>query len=195
MDHMRWQKHFGLFVFVAWLVMSVPLHATPIVWQLTGATFSDGATASGTFSYDATLDLYSAWNIVVTPGIFTAYDYTPGVDGGFVGIHPPGQVDFVAFPPATSGRFVRLAFSSALTGAGGTDLLRTDLSGYECDNCSIQRYITGGAVTSVPEPSNLTLVPAALAIAGLFKRGTVRAARLAEPNITKRDQNRHFKAT
>ena len=168
---MRWQKQgFGFFVFVAWLAASVPLQATPIVWQLAGVTFTDGATASGAFTYDAALDLYSAWNIRVTPGIFTAYNYRPGVDAGFLGIHPTGQVDFVAFPPATSGRFVRLTFSSPLTGAGGTDLLRTDNSGWECDNCGVHRFITAGAVTSIPEPSNLMLVPAAIAITGLLRK-------------------------
>lgn len=168
---MRWQKQgFGFFVFVAWLAASVPLHATPIVWQLAGVTFTDGATASGAFTYDAALDIYSAWNIVVTPGIFTAYNYQPGVDSGFLGLHSAGQVDFVATPPATSGRFVRLAFSSPLTGAGGTDLLRTDSSGWECNNCDVKRFITAGAVTSAPEPSNLMLVPAAIVIAGLLRR-------------------------
>jgi hypothetical protein len=168
---MRWQRQcFGFFVFVAWLVASVPLNATPVLWQLVGVTFTDGATASGAFTYDAALDIYSSWNIIVTPGTLTAYDYQPGVDSGFLGIHPAGQVDFVAFPPATPGRFIRLTFSSPLTGAGGTDPLRTDNSGFECNNCTIFRYITGGAVTSVPEPSNLTLVSAALAIAGLLRR-------------------------
>ena len=83
----------------------------------------------------------------------------------------------MAFPPATPGRYVRLTFSSPLTGAGGTDLLRTDNSGYECDNCSIRRYITGGVVASVPEPSNLTMIPIALAIAALLRRVRLRGKR------------------
>jgi hypothetical protein len=95
---MRWFKHVSP-ILIAVLAASVPLHAGPIVWQLIGVSFSDGAHASGTFSYDAVSDNYSAWNIAVTSGILSAYTYRPGVDSGFVGIHPAGQVDFVAFPP------------------------------------------------------------------------------------------------
>src|SRR5262249_10560937 len=164
------KRRLSLLILVTGLVGDVPSHAGPIVWQLFGVTFSDGATASGTFTYDASSDLYSAWNITVTPGILTAYNYRPGIDSGFVGIHPAGQVDFVAFPPATPGRYVRLTFASALTNAGGIDLLRTNNSGYECNNCTTFRYITGGQVASVPEPSTLALVFAAFVLAALFRR-------------------------
>src|SRR2546423_1702207 len=119
------KRCFGLLLFVACSVASAPLHAGPILWQLVGVTFNDSATASGTFTYDSVTDTYSAWNISVTPGIFTAYTYQPGVDSGFVGTHSASQVDFVAFPPATSGRFIHLAFASPLSGAGGTDPLLT----------------------------------------------------------------------
>ncbi len=165
---MRWHnQRLWIFVFGAGLIASVPLRAQPIVWQLVGLTFSDGATASGTFAYDAASGLYDAWNISVTPGIFTAYDYQPGVDNGFLGVHSASQVDFVAFPASTSGRYMRLAFVSPLTSAGQTDLLRTDNSGYECNNCTIHRDISGGDVTSVPEPANLALASVALALAGV----------------------------
>jgi hypothetical protein len=172
---MRWFKQpIVLFVLMVGLAASVPLQAGPIVWQLVGVTFSDGASASGSFTYDAATDVYSAWNISVAAGILTAYTYQPSVDGGFVGIHPTGQVDFVAFPPATSGRYVRLAFASPLTNGGGIDRLRADNSGYECNNCSTFRYIRGGQVASVPEPSNLTLLFAAFALAVVFRRARTR---------------------
>jgi hypothetical protein len=48
------------------LVTSPPAYASPIVWTLEDVTFQDGATASGSFSYDATVDDYSAWNIFVS---------------------------------------------------------------------------------------------------------------------------------
>jgi hypothetical protein len=165
-----YKRHLVVFAAVAFFAASVPLRAAPITWQLGGVTFSDGATASGTFIYDASLDTYSAWNISVTAGIFTTFNYQLGVDGGFVGNHPAGQVDFVAFPSGTPGRYLRLAFSSPLTGRGGTHLLLTDHSGYECNNCSTFRYITGGAVstiTAVPEPPSITLISVALTLLGL----------------------------
>ena len=164
------KRCFWFALFVACSIASVPLYSSPIVWQLAGVTFGDGATAAGSFTYDAASDLYSAWNIHVTAGTLTAYHYQPGIDGGFLGIHPAGQVDFVAFPPTTSGRYVRLAFVSPLSDAGGFDLLRSDNSGFECDNCSTLRFITGGAVASVPEPSNLTLLTVAIGLVGLLKR-------------------------
>jgi hypothetical protein len=171
------ERRLGFFAIAVGLLASVPIQASPITWQLGGVSFSDGAMASGTFTYDVASDLYSAWNIVVTPGILSAYDYLPGLDSGFVGIHPPGQVDFVAFPSNTTGRYVRLAFASPLTGAGGTDFLLTNGSGYECDNCNVQRFITSGKVTAVPEPSDLTLVSAGFAMAGLLGRMFLRGRR------------------
>ena len=115
----RW---FCFLLFGGLSVPGAPLHASPLSWQLMGVTFSDGATASGTFTYDAAIDSYTDWNIAVTAGILPAYDYRPGVDAGFLGIHPAGQVDFVAFPPATTGRYVRLTFATPLADAGGVDL-------------------------------------------------------------------------
>jgi hypothetical protein len=86
------KRCFAVFLFVAWAVASVPLHAAPIGWELFGVTFSDGASASGTFTYDAGVDLYSAWNIVVTPGILTAYDYQLGLMVGSWVSTPPGRL-------------------------------------------------------------------------------------------------------
>jgi hypothetical protein len=147
----------------------IPLHSAPIAWQLVDVTFSDGATAAGVFTYDAVTDNYSDWNISVAAGILTAYNYRPGVDGGFLGIHPAGQVDFVAFPPTTFGRYIRLSFTNPLSASGPIDLLRSDNSGYECDNCGTLRYITSGSVSSVPEPPTLGLLPAIVLFAGVLR--------------------------
>jgi hypothetical protein len=163
------------FVVTAVTMFAQPVSANPIVWTLEGITFADGGTATGNFTYNAATDTYSNWNISVTAGpSFTAYTYQPVVDTGFLGIHSDLQVDFVAFPPATSGRYIRLTFVGPLTDAGGAITLRTDLSGYECNNCSVLRYITGGSVTTapaaVPEPSTLVLSASGVLIGGLIKR-------------------------
>jgi hypothetical protein len=153
----------------------VPAQANPIVWSLQGVMFDDLASATGSFTYDALTGTYSRWNISVTAGPnFTAYTYQPVVDQGFFFVNSVNQVDFVAFPSGTTGRFLHLTFLSPLTDAGGTIALSIAGMGadrsLECNNCGIVRFITGGAVTSVPEPSTLTLVGSAVLIGGLIKR-------------------------
>ena len=45
--------------------------ATPLTWTLTGVTFVDGSTASGTFTFDADTNTYSSIDVMTTGG--TAY--------------------------------------------------------------------------------------------------------------------------
>jgi len=158
--------------FFAFVLSAMPSHAATLTWNLVGVTFDDGATASGSFDYDADTDTYSAWDIDVTPGILSAYNYLPGVDSGFVGIHSAGQVDFVAFPPNTSGRYIRLVFDGALSNAGGTLDLLTANESWECGNCNPMRFIREGQVSSqqVPEPATIVLLSSSLLLAGLYRR-------------------------
>ena len=48
------------------LTLSTPAHA--ILWTLSGVTFDDGGTASGSFDYDADTNTLSSINIVTTAG-------------------------------------------------------------------------------------------------------------------------------
>src|SRR5262245_15913115 len=152
-------------------IVSVMLTATsafaiPITWSLQNAVFGEGATATGSFTYDVNTDTYSAWNISVTAGTFPAFNYNPSVS--FVGVHSSNAVDFVENVGASVDRYIRLAFSTPLTNAGG--LVSLDLvSSYECNNCDIFRRFTSGSVTStaVPEPSS----PAAASCRGRVPAG------------------------
>jgi len=163
-------------LFLALFAAVMPLHAG-VVWQITGVTFDDGATASGIFAYAAGSNTYSAWDISVTVGpSFPAYHYLPNVDSGMIGIHDATVVDILAFSSTVpSGlRFVRLHFSNALTDAGGTVSLTANPAAYpftsvERDNGQLRRFVTAGSITSIPEsrtpePSSLTLVGAVLAL-------------------------------
>jgi len=47
---------------------SFSAHATPVVWYLSGVTFNDGGTASGSFTYDADTTTYSAISISTSAG-------------------------------------------------------------------------------------------------------------------------------
>jgi hypothetical protein len=148
-------------------------HASVVTWKLQGVTFDDGTVATGTFNYDQAANDYSDWDVAVANATFMpAYRYLPGVDSGFLGIHSDLMVDFVAFPPATRGRFVRFSFTGALTDAGGSVALATQRASFECDNCDTFRYIVAGAVstTDVPEPASLALLGLSLAALGAARR-------------------------
>lgn len=53
---------------MAVLFMALAASAQPTVYYLQNVTFSDGGTASGTFTYDATTNRYSNVNVTTTAG-------------------------------------------------------------------------------------------------------------------------------
>ena len=146
--------------------------AQALTWELADVSFADNTLVSGTFDYDSASNTYSNWSISVLAGIgLPAYTYTQGLDSGFAGSASAGAVDFVAFPPALSGRYLRLSFSSPLTNAGGFIPLQPNNS-FECDNCTTSRPIVGGAVfaQAVPEPGSWALFGLGLAAVGAVMR-------------------------
>ncbi len=55
---------------LAALALAAPMAAAadPVTWTLSGVTFPDGGTASGSFVYDEDTNLYSAVNVITTSG-------------------------------------------------------------------------------------------------------------------------------
>ena len=162
------------------VLLSLPsiASADSILWTLSGVTFSDGGTASGSFVQTAP-DVFSSISITTTAGTsFGGATYST-LSGVFPG--SSSTTGFIA--GAASGDFtgtglLMLIFDNPLMNTGGTvtDFLTTgDVNGGlegTCDDatCSSQtedRFITGGSASSTfgvvtPEPSALSLLVVAL---------------------------------
>jgi len=148
----------------ALLAAIVPAQAAPITWTLNGVTFNDGATASGSFVYDALTHAGSSFNISTTAGTLSAFTFDDANSGFYSGAGV-GPNNFMLFTD-TGRRYFNFSFVAPLTDAGGTYAISPSIS-YECANCSPFRLITGGTVSAaasnvVPEPGTLALMLPAL---------------------------------
>lgn len=151
------------------LTGAVAAQATPLTYYLTGVTFSDGTSATGSFVFDADTKKSSAFDIVTTPGLLTGFEWTTAVSGLYYGGGAgPNNFTLITFDGR---RVFNFSFIDALTNAGGTDLINTG-STYECYNCSPFRRVNAGSVTSVavPEPATLALLLPLLAGIGFTAR-------------------------
>jgi hypothetical protein len=169
---------------------SVFASAGPVVWILSGVTFADGGTASGSFVYNADTNTYSSINVTTTTGSARSGATYHFQNGG--GANALGMVTVVA-ADLTGTPDLALGFSSSLTNAGGT---RTLTGNFEatCQNagCSSQvgplRNVTAGSIQgaaapppAVPLPPTVILILTGFGLIGLdqarrkfarFHRGT-----------------------
>jgi hypothetical protein len=165
------------FSLLAVALVSGSASAIPVRWTLSGVTFTDGGTASGSFVYDADLNAYSSVSITTTAGSVLL----TGATLQFVapGLTPTsGQVLTTASSTAdlTGARAFALFFSTALTNAGGSVTLLTSQEA-SCANAtcaspaSPSRFTNagsvGGAAVTFPVPalSPLALLSTALLLA------------------------------
>jgi hypothetical protein len=103
---------------------AVPAAASPVTWDLT-ATFTDGATAIGTFSYDASTSTYSDVSIVTTPGAMPGTIYDGSAAWGSIDILGiPSQTLDALHPDdiATFDHHLRLIFDGNLSIIGPHDV-------------------------------------------------------------------------
>lgn len=155
-------------------IASFAAQASLVTWTLVGATLSDGSTADGSFTYDATTSSYSNYSIHYSAGSVGA-DITYGASAS---VHSFSSASNLVLTLGSVSNYMNLAFDSALTNAGGTIAISLDpgyifaLSSWECTNCGNVRTFTGGSVTStpVPEPAPLLLVASALVGLALTRR-------------------------
>ena len=66
------------------LIAAMPVKASPVVWTIDNLLFNDGGYATGSFTYDASVNTYSDINISTFNGagnLFSVYQYVnPGYD-------------------------------------------------------------------------------------------------------------------
>ncbi len=150
--------------------------AFPVVWQLSGVTFTDGGAASGSFVYDATTNTYSSVNITTTAGtVITTGATLLYVSPGVV----PSSTGFLSgasnAADLTGTRAFALFFAAPLTNAGGVVALA---SGQEasCSNATCAApvaptrstnagAVAGTALSAVPAMSPWALTATALLLA------------------------------
>ncbi len=162
-------------VLVLLTLLGVPsiASADPITWTLTGVTFGDGTTVSGSFVFNATTDTLVSANVVTTgcpTCAFTTGETYTTADPGFA----PLPFSIVLVPTGSVSTGTRLFDFElpmpGLTNSGGTVGILANLA-FEgvCgdDACDVPadspfRYVTGGQlvapVVATPEPSTLLLL-------------------------------------
>ncbi|MEQ8934244.1 MAG: VPLPA-CTERM sorting domain-containing protein [Amphiplicatus sp.] len=172
-----------LIVVLAAIGLTVPANAAPVTWTLVNAVFEDGGTASGTFTYDADTNVYSAIDIVTTAGsIQNGAEYHIAAP---MFVHAATRFGAVPVPsPGLTGLTIfSITWASALTNAGGlVSILTADHASAEgvClnFNCSSFNGYLGGArlfvsgyvtTSEVPLPAALPMFLAGLAGMGALR--------------------------
>lgn len=165
------------------LVFSSPALAAPVVWTLQDVIFTDGGTASGSFTFDADANAVTAFSISVAGGnisTFPAFTWADDESFPIVFISPPTGNTVFEFKnvddenPFSRARTLRIAPETALTDAGGTIALDiNEPFSADCFDCIPFRRLAGGSVTAaalagVPEPMTWSMM-----ILGLLGSGTV----------------------
>lgn len=150
-----------LVLFVLFCVPSIA-SADGITWTLTGVTFNDTSTASGSFDYNATTNTYSAIDISTTAATYTGLNSAFGSSSTGMSLGSNGDL--------TDTALLLLYFGVDLTNSGGTVPLVTGVvdggaegtcNNSDCSDSAESRYITAGEVFSIvstPEPSVLSLL-------------------------------------
>jgi hypothetical protein len=149
-------------------------------WTLQDVVFSDGATASGSFDYDADTGVASAWDITSTTGAtLDGFHYTTANSVSHADFLVPNDV---LFQTNTADRYIHFLGERRLDAPGLVALIPYGTPGvlgsYECNNCSPYRPMSGflfADAGGAPEPITWALMIGGfgMAGAGLRRRRTL----------------------
>lgn len=159
--------------FAIQFMMPVSAMAAPMTWTLQGVTFSDGGSATGDITYDASSGSLLDWDISISGGdtnTFPVFIYAPatvqeiGVFTAGAGLSLQFFVDSSAVGGTPDSRLLSLTTNGPLTDSGGLVSLITQadtpdgiFESVECYNCAPFRLIVGGTLTTVPVPAAIWL--------------------------------------
>jgi hypothetical protein len=156
-------------------VMVAPANAATINWTLDFVRFTDGATASGTFSTDSVTGAVTAFDITTTPGQFisTGFEYDAATSLQGVGL---GANSFSLTQVASPNRALELSFFNPLTSPGVDTLVFGDSNECGSNSCGsfrtpIDGFAVGSAVSAVPEPSTWAMLILGFAGVGFMAYG------------------------
>jgi hypothetical protein len=149
-----------LFLFILLFVAGTgSVFAEPVTGTLSGVTFTDGGTASGSFVYDADSApnyLVSSWSISVAGGdtaTFPPLTYDQSNSSGFYDTAAPLN-DGLILSLSGSLRQIRIPAITVLSDASGNLPVNTaGLGAAECYNCGPARLFSGGTLIGTAPPS------------------------------------------
>lgn len=169
---------------LACMTAAVPANAATLNWTLSGVTFDDGGTASGTFSTDSNTGGVLSFNVSTTAGSIQTSGFTYNSSTSYLFADNFFSSNSFILVSNAFDRFVNFRFVNALT-AGGTNALvpGAPTSGsWECSNCGNIREVTGGFATTlgaVPEPTTWGLLVLGFGAIGAGMRSRRRTVRIA----------------
>ena len=163
---------------------------TLLTYDLSHVTFSDGASASGDFVFDATTDKITAWNITVSAGseklghssiAVPAQTFSSSSGGSVAYTGAEGQ-DFLFYGNSSGKDVLNLAFSTSLLSAPRSATLNALVSadalvyhgiplasGLSGRSAGVS-LVGGAPIAPVPEPSAVTLMLAGALVVGATLR-------------------------
>ena len=144
--------------------------ADPVIWTLNGVTTANGFTVTGSFTYDANTNTYSAINITSTGGVgpFTAIAPAPASSAGTaVFIQTPagaGQNGIVF----STGNKTNAGGTLTITTGGGAGGLFTCTGACAGGSYTAGSHITAGTMVGAPPVAVPTMSEWAMILFGLI---------------------------